>query len=73
MLCSLHPCLVLVQPRKTRPNITERLLTRTLSIKSNEQASPTTGTLSITGLQIFKKKTRYSVYIIKKDKYLSLF
>ena len=33
----IYPCLVLVQPRKTRPNIIERLLTGTYRIKSNKQ------------------------------------
>ena len=30
-----YPCLVLAKPRKTHPDITERLLTRTLRIKSD--------------------------------------
>ena len=32
----LIPCLVLVQPAKTRPDITGKLLTGTLRIKSNK-------------------------------------
>ena len=28
-VCNYNPCLVLVQPRKTRPDITEKLLTGT--------------------------------------------
>ena len=32
----MYPCLVLVQARKTRPEITEKLLTGTLRIKSNK-------------------------------------
>ena len=41
VLCPLarhiYPCLVLVQPRKTRPDITEKMLTGTLRIISNNQ------------------------------------
>ena len=33
----INPSIVLVQPRKTRPYVTERLLTGTLRIKSNKQ------------------------------------
>ena len=33
----IYPCLVLVQPRKTRPDITERLLTGAKRIKSTKQ------------------------------------
>ena len=32
-------CLVLVQPRKTRPNMTEKMLTGTSRIKSNKQSN----------------------------------
>ena len=37
--CARHinPCLVLVQCRKTSPNITEKLLTGMLRIKSNKK------------------------------------
>ena len=38
-------CLVLVQPRKTHPDMTEKLLTGTLRIKSDKQLS-----LELTGL-----------------------
>ena len=35
----INPCLVLVQPRKTHPDITEKLLTGMKRIKSNKQAN----------------------------------
>ena len=39
MIKTLILCLVLVQPRKTRPDITEKLLTGTEKIKSNKQSN----------------------------------
>ena len=35
----INLCLVLVQPRKTRPNITDKLLTGTKRIKSIKQTN----------------------------------
>ena len=37
--CVFILCLVLVQPRKTLPNMTEKLLIGTLRIKTNKQTS----------------------------------
>ena len=42
----VYICLVLVQPRKTRPGVTEKLFTRMQRIKSNKQTKQTAKALT---------------------------
>ena len=48
----VYPCLVLVQPRKTRPHITEKMLTGTYRIELNKQTNKQTKPLSLS-LSVF--------------------
>ena len=55
----INPCLVLVKPRKTHPNITEKLLTETLRFKSNHnetlrKSMPLFNTSTVSFLQQIK-------------------